>query len=413
MKLLGQIGVIRGEHLRSLDGNRRSFRYDDEPDRRPARREHLHRDPGHAHLYESTLEDVTPPAPLPLVGGRYQLHRRLGSAGAQGDVYQALDTFEGDIVAIKLLSSVPAGGVWQEAQILRRLVDNHILPIRNADHDAGQPYLVTELATHGSLDSLVAATGSCGLDVDHVVRLVRQACMGVARAHDLRLLHNDLKPGNLFLNAEGECLVGDFGFASLIPAGTTVTRAPGFTPETVAPEIAADPTNPHASVRSDVYSLGATAYILLSARPPLDLSGAASLQEKLAIVATQMPPRLWDVAPHVPRSVQTAVETAMNRNPGLRYPRAVHFAHALGARRTATRIWRRTDEHPMHIGCWRGEPRAAGSTVVLCLEQGSTSTRVQVSAQHAGSGNRVRRAARSGPLRNWGATVRSAMNAVG
>jgi serine/threonine protein kinase len=352
-------------------------------------------------------------SPPPLIGGRYQIVRSLGSPGFQGDVYEALDTYEGDAVAIKLLKRLVPGAVWLEAQILRRLADSHILPIRNADHDAGQPYLVTEIATHGSLDTLLASRGACGVDTGTVVRLVRQACMGVARAHDLRLLHNDIKPGNLFLNAEGECLVGDFGFASVLPVGGTTTVAPGFTIGTLSPEVAANPTGPTASFQSDIYALGATAYWLLAAGPPLDLSAAPTMADKLALVATAAPERLRDLAPHVPRKVQSAIETSMARNPADRFDKVVDFAAALGSRPAPARRWDRTDEHPGHDACWRGHPVGAGSVVLLCLETGPRASQVDVRARHAGSGNRIRRADRSGSRRGWAQLVRSAMNAVG
>jgi serine/threonine protein kinase len=165
-------------------------------------------------------------------------------------------------------------------------------------------------------------------------------------------------------------------------------------------------------VRSDVYSLGATAYMLIAAQPPFSFPPTASPADQLAIVASSQPTRLWDVAPHVPRSVQTAIERAMNRDPAARYAQVTDFAHALGARRERARSWRRTDEHPPHLGCWRGEPRGGGSTVVLCIEGGTQPSRINVTARHANSGNVLRRATRSAPLRNWGATVRSAMSAV-
>jgi serine/threonine protein kinase len=152
------------------------------------------------------------------------------------------------------------GNVWQEAQVLRHLRDDHIRDIRNAAVTLGRPYIVTAFARHGTLESALTATGGTGVPVDDVVTWMRQAAMGVARAHDASLLHNDLKPGNLFLNANRERLVGDFGLASLIPAGQTNTIANGATPETAAPEVAATWGTgvPSASVASDVYSLGAS-----------------------------------------------------------------------------------------------------------------------------------------------------------
>ena len=130
-----------------------------------------------------------------------------------------------------------------------------------------------------------------------------------AHARDFRLVHNDIKPMNVFLNAEGEALVGDFGFASLIiaPRAASVTP-PGASPETAAPEIAAGWNTPAvtASFGSDQYALGATAYWLLAARTPVDLSSAADFVGAVSLVLTA-PPRLRDVAPHVPQYVAAAI----------------------------------------------------------------------------------------------------------
>jgi len=210
---------------------------------------------------------------MPLIGptiiaGRYQIQAPLGG-GHQGDVYRVRDLHEGDIVALKLIRRVATGGLWTEAQILRRLSDPHILPIRNADVASGQPYLVTDLAEHGTLENRLTGAGARGLEVDEVIRWIRHAAYGIARAHQLRLTHNDVKPANLFLNAEAECMVGDFGMAALITPGAASVRPPGGTPETAAPEVAAGwgTTAATASEQSDVYSLGATAFWLLAARP--------------------------------------------------------------------------------------------------------------------------------------------------
>ena len=346
------------------------------------------------------------------IDGRYILSRPLGT-GPQADVYEAEDTHEGDVVALKLLKQIPPGGSWAEAQVLRRLADPHILPIRNAALDSGRPYLATELAMHGSIEQRLAATGACGLDTDDVVRWLRQACTGVARAHDVGLVHNDLKPGNLFLNAQGECLVGDFGSASLLPAGQLTTVPLGFTPQTVAPEIAASWPSLHgASVLSDVYSLGATAYWMLAARPAHDFTGAQDMAAALAIVATQTPPRLRDLAPHVPQGVASAIERAMAKVPADRYPTTIAFAAQLGSRSAPARRWRRTDEHAGHLACWRGEPRGGGSTYVLCLEDDPNSKKCRVTTSHAASGKRITRGCPVTSPRHIGQAVRSAMNAV-
>jgi eukaryotic-like serine/threonine-protein kinase len=213
-----------------------------------------------------------------LIAGRYEVLDSLGSA-AQGDVYRVRDTYENAVCVLKLLNvATLTAGPWDEAQILRDLSDDHILEIRNADLYAGQPYIVTALAEHGTLESELAATNGLGLDVDQVVTWMRQASMGVARAHDKSLVHNDIKPANLFLTANKECLVGDFGLASRVPPPPLVGVARGATAETAAPEVRAGwaTGHPPAAFTTDVYSLGATAYWLLADQPPVNLAGISA-----------------------------------------------------------------------------------------------------------------------------------------
>lgn len=347
----------------------------------------------------------------PLIGNRYQVISSLGSGG-QADAYRARDTHEGDIVAIKLLRNVPPGRPWLEAEALRHLSDPHILPIRNADLDAGRPFLVTDLATHGTLDSKLQASGGCGLDVDEVVRSIRQACAGVGRAHAARLIHNDLKPANLFLNAEGECMVGDFGGACLLPEGTSNVAPFVTTPPIAAPEIATNWAAATASIRSDVYSLGACAYWLLAARTPHEFAPGIGFNGALAIVAAKTPPPLWDVAPHVPGYVAKAIDRAMARDPADRFESAAVFAAFLGNRPAVSRRWWRTDEHGGHLACWRGEPRSGGSTYLLCLEQGARPTQAVITTTHLQSGRKISAGCRTVPMRSFAQKIRSVIRAL-
>jgi serine/threonine protein kinase len=346
------------------------------------------------------------------IDGRYEVKQVL-RPGGQGEVYVVFDNNEQVTGVLKLIDMglLPAGaGIWDEARVLRRLADDHILPILNADSIVGQPYIVTALAQHGTLETALDATKGVGLLVAKVVTWTRQACVGVARGHDASLVHNDIKPGNLFLNGNGECLVGDFGLASLVPRPPLFGVARGATPETAAPEVAAAwPTGaPPASFQTDVYSLGATAYWLLAGRPPVDLRGIGPFAARMAAVATQSPPRLRDLAPHVPAAVANVIEKAMSKNAVDRYSSVNELAAALGARSTRGRRWRRTDEHAGHLGCWRGE-QSGRSTYVLCLEQGAKPTKCTVTTRHE-TGARVPKGSRSDSMKRWPLAVRATID---
>jgi eukaryotic-like serine/threonine-protein kinase len=345
-----------------------------------------------------------------MLGGRYEILAAL-KPGGQGEVYRVRDHHLDAVVVLKLIDPrVLPGGVWDEAQALNQLADDHILQILNADIISGQPYIVTALAHHGTLETALDGTGNLGLPVGEVIEWARQACMGVARAHDASLVHNDIKPANLFLGAKRECLVGDFGLASLLPPPPLVGVARGATPETAAPEVcSAWPTNaPPASIETDVYSLGATTFWLLAGRAPVDLTGAVGIIERMAAAAAQAPTRLRDVAPHVPASVATVVEKAMSANPADRYRSVNAFAAALGSRATRARRWLRTDEHSGHMACWRGEQNGR-ATYLVFLEQDAHPGRVAITARYE-TGARIQGGSRTCTSAKWAQAVRATID---
>ena len=308
-----------------------------------------------------------------IFASRYRIVQSLGT-GTQGDVYEALDLHENSTVALKLLGT---GGTWHEAQILRQLNDRHILPIRNADQHLGMRYLATDLAAYGSLDKVLSANGLRGLPVPDVLCWIREACTGVARAHDARLLHNDLKPANLFLDSTGACLVADFGMAKALPPGSDTAQPNGFTIMTAAPELCCGFLGQVAvaSVRSDVYALGATAYWLLAGTAPYDMTIIAGDPVACAAVVATGPPRpLRDQAPHVPRFVARTIERAMSRHSPDRFESPAEFSSELGRRPSVARIWGTTGEHGhAHVACWRGR-RASHRDRVTCVTRTSPNT---------------------------------------
>ena len=171
--------------------------------------------------------------------------------------------------------------------------------------------------------------------------------------------------------------------------------------------------SPTASVRSDVYSLGATAYWMLAGRRAYLFPGVpAEAPPRMAIVAAETPPRLRDVAPHVPSYVARAVEQAMSRSAADRFASTTELAAALGRRPTRVRRWRRTDEHEGHIACWRGEPQSGGSVHVTCLEQGTKPTQAVITSQHLTSGRKITAGCRNVPMRLAPQAIRSIIRAL-
>ncbi|NNG38064.1 serine/threonine protein kinase [Flexivirga sp. ID2601S] len=341
-----------------------------------------------------------------LIDGRYEVRGLLGSGG-QGDVLEVFDHHERDVVALKLLRPTNHPfGVWGEAQILRHLVDDHILPIRNADTHLGQPFLVTAIATEGTIGGRIP---SVGFDVAQAVRWIQQACQGIERGHDCGLLHNDIKPDNLFLDGRGNCLVGDFGMAGQIdPTGAGIAH--GGTAATVAPEVAqavvaGEP--PYATRRSDVYSLAATLFHLLTGEPPHQFVGLAE-DDHLKHVATTLPRKIRDVAPHVPDSLARAVNAALSVDPESRPATAIEFANSIG-RPIVGRRWQRTDEHGGHIACHRGV-RSGRTDYLLCTLAGAKPTDRKLITTHAENNRKVANGTVETTRARWAATVRKLMD---
>lgn len=327
--------------------------------------------------------------PLPsgtIIDARYEVKAYLGG-GTYGEVYEVYDHNLGATFALKLVKQVLSGGnAWAEAQILMQLASPYILEVQNADVVAGVPYLVTALAANGSTDEII---GTTGVPPDQAVRFLRHACRGASRTHSARLLHRDIKPANLFLTAAGEAQLGDFGIAVLMdpndegsPLGTPVTRAPEVT------------AGGNTSVASDVYSLGATLYALLSG----EYSNAVG------------DPPLRDVAPHVSQALAQRVQKATAPNPTDRYSTPADFDAALGGLPPVPRRWRRTDEHHGHEACWRGD--ADGKTAAtVCLV--AVGPRWEVVGAHQPSGRNISAACRpAAPSSQVPRNVRAAIAAV-
>lgn len=323
-----------------------------------------------------------------LINGRYEVLDVLGR-GSNGVVYEVRDHHQAELSALKIiLAPLPLVG-WAEAQILTGLRGEFILPVRNADLLGGIPFIVSPVAPRTVAKVMQSGTGA---DVDQAVKWVRQACRGVARIHDIGLLHNDIKPENLFLNERDDVLVGDLGVACLRdPSGHGHFAG---TAETMAPEVAVVgatlpqavwPAHRPTSVASDIYSLGATLYWILAGVPPFQVPGNMIATAQSVVAGT--PPRLRDVAPHVPQALADRVEQAMARKAADRYPDAAAFDAALGNLPAVVRRWNRVPAHPGHAGCFIGTGH--GSDLNVCAVPTGIRTQHCIEIRHAASGRRV------------------------
>ncbi len=278
----------------------------------------------------------------PLTLGQYRLLDELGRGG-MGQVYKALHTIMGRVVAIKVISSElvkdPVAVEWfrREVRASTHLVHPNIVMAFDANEADGLHFLVMEYVEGVNLDTLVKQNGP--LPVGHTCALMRQAALGLQHAHEKGMVHRDIKPGNLLIprpasDQPPDVLVKivDFGLARLQNKSTseTIQLRPQAgvlgTPDFISPEQSRDI---HATdIRSDLYSLGCTFYYALAGRVPFPGETAV---EKLIKHLMERPEPLEKVRPEVPPAVAAIVKKLMAKNPADRYQTPAELARELDA----------------------------------------------------------------------------------
>lgn len=250
-------------------------------------------------------------APVDLPG--YRLLRRLG-AGGMGTVFEAEETAHGRRVAVKVLNArLGAGGdsierFRQEGRLAGTIAHPRCVFVLAADEAEGRPYIVMELMTGATLQTLVERRGP--RPVGEAVGLILDVIEGLAEAHRLGLVHRDVKPSNCFLEANGRVKVGDFGLSKTLGGDVRLTRTGAFigTPLYASPEqIKGAPID----VRTDVYAVCATLYYLLTGSAPFDSKDAAAT---LARIVSEPIPSIRERRSSVPVALEAAIVRGMDRD---------------------------------------------------------------------------------------------------
>ncbi len=268
--------------------------------------------------------------------GEYELIDEIGRGG-MGVVYKARDRRLGRLVAVKMIRSAALASPAEverflaEARAKARLDHPNLVPIFEVGEADGLPYFVMALVDGGSLQQRLAAGP---LPAREAAEVVRQIGLAIEHAHGRGVLHRDLKPQNILLQTKGDSHAGgetgststrwvpkvsDFGLARLVDQeGQTATGEILGTPGYMPPEQAAGRAK-DVSRRSDVYSLGAVLYGLLTGRPPFQ---AATVLETIRLVQEQdpVPPRRLN--PSTPRDLEAVCLKCLEKEPGARYARA-------------------------------------------------------------------------------------------
>jgi hypothetical protein len=252
----------------------------------------------------------------------------LGGGGF-GLVFRARQETVGRLVALKLL---PPGVVddrrlrrfRRECQALGRLSGhpNVVTILDSGRTSSGWPYIAMDLYEGGSLHDRLARQGR--LPVEDVLRVGVRIAGALAAAHAAGILHRDVKPGNILVSRYGEPALADFGIATLRETLEVTSPPDGLTPLHVAPEIV---EGGPPSVAADVYALGSTLYQLLAGRSAFEREDGGGIGPLLLRILSERPAPI----PDVPAPAMAAIERAMARRPGDRFPDALAFATSLRA----------------------------------------------------------------------------------
>jgi eukaryotic-like serine/threonine-protein kinase len=270
--------------------------------------------------------------PLPETIGRYRILDEIGR-GAMGRVYRAHDPHTDRTVALKVLDVEHGRTAEQAAQahirFLRearaagRLSHPGIVAVYDADLDtaSGSPFLAMELVTGRSLAEVLGERGL--LPWSEAVAIAAAVAEALDHAHSRGVVHRDLKPANVLLADSGAVKVSDFGVAMLVDDSSTLTGMLRGTPSYMAPEqIRGDAVDG----RSDLYSLGAVLYEMLTGEAPFQAESLVGVAHQ-AVHDEPRPPSF--ACPDLPLDLERVVLRAMAKRPDARYASGRELAAAL------------------------------------------------------------------------------------
>ena len=264
------------------------------------------------------------------LAGQYSIERKLGEGG-MASVYLAEDLRHHRKVAVKvvhpeLAAVLGAERFLSEIHVTAALQHPHILPLFDSGQADGQLYYVMPFVDGESLRGRLHRERQ--LPIDEAVRLAREVASALDYAHRKGVIHRDIKPENILVH-DGQAVVADFGIAIAVTnAGggrLTQTGLSLGTPQYMSPEQATGERDIDA--RSDVYSLGAVTYEMLTGEAPFT---GPTAQAIVAKVITSDPPRLVSQRKTIPQNIEDAVLKALEKMPADRFASAADFSRALG-----------------------------------------------------------------------------------
>jgi hypothetical protein len=242
----------------------------------------------------------------------------LGEGGKKR-VYLAHDTLLDRDVAFALiktegLDEVGRERIRREAQAMGRLgAHPHVVSVFDLGETDGQPFIVTELMAGGDVEGLIEKATEHRVPLSDALRIADEVCRGLEFAHAKQIVHRDLKPGNVWLTAEGTAKIGDFGLA--VATDRARLTQPGLMVGTVSYMPPEQAMGGEVTPRSDLYSLGAMLYELVTGRPPF------IGDESVAIITQHLntPPVApsWHI-PDLPLGLEALILRLLEKDPAKR-----------------------------------------------------------------------------------------------
>jgi serine/threonine-protein kinase len=265
-----------------------------------------------------------------LVADRYELEELVGTGG-MSSVFRAHDRMLERKVALKVLHEQYTEDdeyverFRREARSVAQLSHPNIVSVIDRGEADGRQFIVFEYIDGDNLKAVVDARGP--IPVETAVSLAHQIARALAFAHEHGLVHRDVKPQNVLLNGDGSAKVTDFGIARSLDVkhGMTQTGTVLGTSDYIAPEQAQGQT---VSAQTDVYSLGVVLYELLTGEVPFPGENFVAVAMRHI---NEPPPSSHERRPEVPPRLDAAVQRAMAKDPGDRFPSMDAFCAELAA----------------------------------------------------------------------------------
>ena len=288
------------------------------------------------------------------LAGRYEITRLLGRGG-MAVVFLAEDLALERQVAIKVLPPEMSHDTkliprfQQEAKTAAKLDHPNIIPIYRVESEAGLVYFVMKYVTGRSLEQLLE---DGPLPIDLARRVLREAALALGHAHQRRIVHRDVKPANIMMEADGRVILTDFGISKAVQGASQLTGTGTIigTPHYMAPEQA---KGLEVDGRADQYALAIVGHQILTGKQPFDGSAHSILYKQVF----EPPPPMLATRPDVPRDMSAALERALSKDPEQRFPTMEEFAAALTTeRRSGSRTVVSAPIKPLA----KGGPPAAG-----------------------------------------------------